>query len=95
MTFIAGKRRSSMFKTSRIAAPLGEVMTPTCLGTAGIDFLFFTSNNPSFWSLTLSCSKALRSSPSPISSSVSAESWNSPLPSYRLIFPRSNTFEPS
>ena len=54
-----------------MAAPVGEVITPICLGVAGIGFFRAGSNRPSLWSLALSASKACWSAPRPAGSRCS------------------------
>ena len=78
----AGNRLRNTRNTSCTAAPLGEVITPTARGMAGIGRLRAASNNPSAASRVLVSSKARRKAPSPAASMCSAMSWKSPRPSY-------------
>ena len=65
---MAGNRLDRTLNTSRIAAPLGEVITPILLGNLGGTRFRSASKRPSKASLLLSSSNRRRNSPSPASS---------------------------
>ena len=73
-TGTAGKRRASTVKTSRTAAPLGDVRIPIRSGSCGRLRLRSASNNPSAASFFFSSSNRRRNSPSPASSRYSTTS---------------------
>ena len=68
-------RRSSTCRMSRMAAPVGEVTTPTCCGSAGSGRLRSAAKSPSAASRFFSASRRSISSPSPAGSIFRSKIW--------------------
>ena len=89
-----GARRASTFSTSRTAAPVGEVITPTAPGATGSARLPSAANQPRASSSRFSASKAACRRPAPAGSMCSTISWKSPRAAYSPVRPRTSTAPP-
>ena len=94
-TSTIGKRRASTCSTSRMAAPVADVMMPIRRGRRGIGRLRSVANRPSAASCFFSRSNSRCKAPSPASSRCSTMSWYSPRASYKLTLARASTWRPS
>jgi hypothetical protein len=71
-------RRLMTLMMSRMAAPVGEVTTPTRRGKSGSGRFNSSANKPSAASLSRICSNATRNAPAPTGSSPSTSNSYSP-----------------